>query len=251
MSKIIILGSSNAIPDETHENTHLAITSKDRSILIDCGNSPTLRLRQVGIPLHELTDIILTHFHPDHISGFPTLIMNMWLLGRKAALNIHGLKYTLERVNCMMKSFEWDTWPNFFKVHFHELAEDELSPVLEGEEIRIISTPVCHLIPNVGLRFEHLIKNISVAYSCDTAPCISVATLARGAKILIHEAAGNIMGHSSASQAGEIATQAGVETLYLIHYPTGEFDSENLVEEAKTKFSGQVALAKDFMEIQF
>jgi len=251
LSKIIILGSSNAIPDENHENTHLAITSEDRAVLIDCGNSPTLRLRQVGIALDKLTDIILTHFHPDHISGFPTLIMNMWLLGRQAPLNIYGLNYTLERVKSMMQSFEWDSWPNFFPVHFYDLAEDEMSPVLESADLRIYSTPVCHLIPNVGLRFEHISKNSAVAYSCDTAPCLSVVSLARGANTLIHEATGNTMGHTSASQAGEIATQAGVETLYLIHYPTGEFDSESLVEQAKTKFSGTVALAEDFMEIDF
>lgn len=250
MAKIIILGSSNAIPDENHENTHLVIASDDRAILVDCGNSPTLRLRQVGIPLDKLTDIILTHFHPDHISGFPTLIMNMWLLGRKAPLDIYGLKYTLERVKSMMQSFEWDSWPNFFPVHFHDLVEDELAPVLESKEIRIYSTPVCHLIPNVGLRIESLSNNATVAYSCDTAPCLSVVSLARGAKILIHEAAGDTMGHTSASQAGEIAAQAGVETLYLIHYPTGEFESESLIAQAKTTFTGEVALAKDFMEIK-
>lgn len=249
MSKIIILGSSNAIPDETHENTHLVITSSDRAILIDCGNSPTLRLRQVGIPLEKLTDIILTHFHPDHISGLPTLIMNMWLLGRKASLNIYGLNYTLERVKSMMESYDWGAWPNFFTVSFHTLAEDEMAPVLESKEMRIYSTPVCHMIPTIGLRIEHFSNNAVVAYSCDTAPCLSVVSLARGAKILIHEAAGATMGHTSAAQAGEIAAQAGVETLYLIHYPTGEFDSESLIAQAKTKFSGAVALAKDYMEI--
>ncbi len=251
MSKLIVLGSSNAIPDETHENTHLAITSKDRAILIDCGNSPTLRLRQVGIPLNKLTDIILTHFHPDHISGFPTLIMNMWLLGRKEPLDIYGLNYTLERVKSLMESFDWNAWPNFFSVRFHDMAEDEMALVLESEELKIYSTPVCHLIPTVGLRIEHLSNKKVLAYSCDTAPCLSVVSLARGANILIHEAAGDTMGHTSASQAGEIASQAGVEALYLIHYPTGNFDSQSLIAQAQTKFAGEIALAKDFMEIPF
>jgi ribonuclease Z len=251
VSKLIILGSSNAIPDNTHENTHLAITCKDRAILIDCGNSPTLRLRQVGIPLDKLTDIILTHFHPDHISGFPTLIMNMWLLGRKEPLDIYGLNYTLIRVKTMMDAFDWTAWPNFFSVRFHYLAEDEMALVLESEEMRIYSTPVCHMIPTIGLRIEQLVHKKALAYSCDTAPCLSVVSLARGANILIHEAAGDSMGHTSAGQAGEIAAQAGVEALYLIHYPTGEFDSESLIAQAKTKFPGAVALAKDYMEIPF
>ncbi|MBN1536039.1 MAG: MBL fold metallo-hydrolase [Anaerolineales bacterium] len=251
MTKLIILGSSNAIPDEKHENTHMVIVSNKRAILIDCGNSPTLRLRQVGVALEELTDIILTHFHPDHVSGFPTLIMNMWLLGRKAPLDIYGLQHTLDRVNRMMDAFDWNNWPKFFPVHFHYLQEGEMTPVLATDEIKIYSTPVSHLIPNIGLRIEHLSNQAVVAYSCDTAPCPSVVNLATGANILIHEAAGEILGHTSASQAGEIAAQAGVKRLYLIHYPTGDFDSQSLIPQAQTTFSGEVALAKDFMEIPF
>jgi ribonuclease Z len=251
VSKLIILGSSNAIPDEEHENTHLAIKCKDRAILIDCGNSPTLRLRQVGIPLDKLTDIILTHFHPDHVSGFPTLIMNMWLLGRKAPLDIYGLNYTLVRIINLMEAFDWNAWPNFFSVRFHYLAEDEMALVLECDEMRIYSTPVCHMIPTIGLRIEQVNNKKTLAYSCDTAPCLSVVSLAKGADILIHEAAGNSMGHSSATQAGEIATQAGVKMLYLIHYPTGSYNSQNLIAQAQTKFNGSISLAKDFMEIPF
>lgn len=250
MVKFIILGSSNAIPDDHHENTHMAITSRDRAILIDCGNSPTLRLRQVGISLDHLTDIILTHFHPDHISGFPTLLMNMWLLGRTAPLNIHGLKHTLDRVERMMESFDWDSWPNFFSVRFHILKEDEMAPVLEGEELKINSSPVQHMIPTIGLRIEQYSNHKVLAYSCDTSPCQSVIDLARKASVLIHESAGDSMGHTSASQAGEIATLAGVESLYLIHYPTGNNNTQKLVEQARTKFTGFVDLAKDFMEIE-
>ncbi|NMC12151.1 MAG: MBL fold metallo-hydrolase [Chloroflexi bacterium] len=250
MVKFIILGSSNAIPDEHHENTHMAITSNDRAVLIDCGNSPTLRLRQVGISLDNLTDIILTHFHPDHISGFPTLLMNMWLLGRSAPLNIHGLKHTLDRVERMMESFDWDSWPNFFSVTFHVIAEDEMALVLEGEELKINSSPVQHMIPTIGLRIEQSSNHKVLAYSCDTSPCQSVIDLARGASVLIHESSGDSMGHTSASQAGEIATKAGVEILYLIHYPTGNNNTQKLVEQARTNFTGFVDLARDFMEIE-
>jgi ribonuclease Z len=90
-----------------------------------------------------------------------------------------------------------------------------------------------------------------MAYSCDTEPCPQVVTLASGVDVLIHEAAGNSPGHSSASQAGEIAREAEVGSLYLIHYRTGGYDSHHLVSEAQEKYSGKVALAEDFMELDF
>jgi len=69
--------------------------------------------------------------------------------------------------------------------------------------------------------------------------------------VLIHEASGGTIGHTSAEQAGEIARQAEVGSLYLIHYPTRKIDPETLVTEARRTFPGPVALARDFMELEF
>ena len=66
MPKLIVLGTANAIPDENHENTHLAIVGEQRQILVDCVGNPVVRLKQAGIDLNRLTDIFLTHFHPDN-----------------------------------------------------------------------------------------------------------------------------------------------------------------------------------------
>ena len=44
MPKVIILGSSNAVPSIDHENTHLVILGKERTILVDCVSNPIVRL---------------------------------------------------------------------------------------------------------------------------------------------------------------------------------------------------------------
>ena len=251
MAKLLILGSSNAIPDEKHENTHMAVIGRDQFVLIDCVNNPVVRIQQVGLELDNLTDIIITHFHPDHVSGVPLLLMSMWLKGRKRPLNIYGLGYTIERIEKMMGFYDWDTWPNFYPVSFHRLPEEEKTLVMENQEYRILASPVHHLVPNIGLRIEFLETDKSLAYSCDTEPCKEVVSLADGVDVLIHEAAGASMGHSSASQAGEVAMKAKSGSLYLIHYPTGDFDSQSLVGEAQTTFKGPVALAEDFMVLDF
>ncbi len=251
MAKLIILGSSNAIPDETHENTHMAVVGDRRTVLIDCVSNPILRLPQAGIEFNTLTDLVLTHFHPDHVSGVPLLLMNMWLLGRKNPLDIYGLHHTLSRIEDLMGFYAWENWPNFFPVVFHRLPQEEMTPVLENDEFRIISSPVRHMVPTIGLKVENLQSHQSIAYSCDTEPCPQVVSLARGVNLLIHEAAGAGIGHSSAAQAAEIASEAGVDCLYLIHYQTRGFAAGSLVAEAQGKFKGKVSLAEDFMEIEF
>lgn len=249
MAELTILGSSNAIPSLEHENTHMVLVSKSHTIMVDCASNPIVRLQQAGINFQKITDIILTHFHPDHVGGLPLLLMDMWLLGRRAPLNIYGLHYTIDRAETMMGLFSWGDWPNFFPVNFCRIPADPLATVMDNDELRIYASPVKHFIPNIGLRFELKQENKSLAYSCDTEPCSTVFALAKNVDYLLHEASGDFIGHSSAAQAGDVARTAGVKELILIHYPTGTLSSGNLVNEAAQKFSGQIRLAKDFMVI--
>jgi len=248
MPKLIILGTANAIPDENHENTHLAIIGRQRQVLIDCVGNPVVRLKQAGIHLNGLTDIFLTHFHPDHVAGVPSLLMSMWLLGRRDPLDIYGLHYTLDRIEKLMGFYEWDHWPDFFPVIFHRLPAEPLTLALRSDEFLIYTSPVEHLIPTIGLRVEASQTGKVLAYSCDTQPCDAVVELADKADVLIHEATGKHQGHSSASQAGNIAARAEVGSLYLIHYDP---QSESLESQAQKEFPGLVTRAEDFMTIEF
>jgi ribonuclease Z len=251
MPKVIILGSSNAVPTTGHENTHMVVVGDERVVLVDCVSNPILRLEQAGVDFNDLTDLVVTHFHPDHVSGVPLLLMDMWLMGRRKPLNVYGLHHTLDRVENLMGFYGWSDWPNFYPVAFFRLPARDMTPVLDCPDFRIFSSPVRHLLPTIGLRLEFNRNRKIMAYSGDTEPCSQVVRLAEGADVLIHEAAGASRGHSSAEQAGEIATRAEVGALYLIHYPTGKFAKGDLVKEAASRYQGGVQLAEDFMVLNF
>ena len=251
MAKLIFLGTSNAISDENHENTHMVVVGEKRTVLIDCPNNPMQRFQKAGVDFNGLSDLVLTHFHPDHVSGVPQLLMNMWLMGRLQPLNIYGLEHTLDRVESLMGFYGWAEWPGFFPVGFYHLPEQALVSVLECDEFHIFALRVQHFIPTLGLRIEFTKSRKVLAYSCDTEPCAQVVQLAQGVDILVHECSGALPGHSSAAQAGEAARLAKVKSLVLIHYPTGQFKSSNLAEEARERFDGPVTLAEDYMVLDF
>ncbi|MGB9521850.1 MAG: MBL fold metallo-hydrolase [Anaerolineales bacterium] len=248
---LIILGSANALPDIHHDNTHLLLLTQTQKILIDCPNNPYVRLQQVGLDPVNLDGLILTHFHPDHVSGLPTLLMNLWLRKRKSPLHIYGLRSTLDLFEKMMALFDWGQWEDCYPVELHPLADQERQLVLSSPSIEVFSSPVCHLIPTIGLRINNLESGQSVAYSCDSEPCAAVVRLAQGAKVLIHECAGAAKGHSSPRQAGQIARQAEVAELLLIHYPVVDLPKQTWIEEAKAEFAGEIGLAEDGMKITF
>src|SRR5687767_5485009 len=114
MTQLVILGTANAVPDENHENSHMVLKGRHGAVLIDCNGRPLVRLNKAGVAVDQLTDMILTHFHPDHISGVPNYMMAAWLVGRKSPLRIYGLHHCLERIEDLMSAFHWDEWTGFF-----------------------------------------------------------------------------------------------------------------------------------------
>ena len=152
MGQIVILGSGYAIPEEGHDNTHLFVQQGNHGVLVDCASNPIVQLRRAAIELDQVTDLILTHFHPDHVSGVPLLLMDLWLLGRRSPLHIYGLPHTIDRAQAMMNLYEWKKWPNFFPVMYNRLPEQEMSLVISSPDLKIYSSPVKHLIPTIGLR---------------------------------------------------------------------------------------------------
>ncbi len=249
MGTVIILGSGYAVPEEGHDNTHLFIQQGIHGVLVDCASNPVVRLRQAGIAFSQITDLILTHFHPDHVSGMPLLLMDLWLMGRKQPLQIYGLPHTIDRAEAMMKLYDWKKWPNFFPVMFHRLPEQEMSLVIHSPDLNIYSSPVKHLIPTIGLRVEFIPQEKVVAYSCDTEPCSQVAALADKADVLIHEATGASVGHSSSQQAAQIARQAGVKELILIHYAQAK--GAEILSPVKDFFPGPARLSTDLLRFEF
>jgi len=249
MAKVIVLGSSYAIADDTHENTHLALVGQNGLVMIDCAGQPVLRLKRAGLAFEHVGDLILTHFHPDHVYGVPLFIMDMWLRGRRRPLRIHGLRHCVERTEALMNAYEWRQWPDLYPVSFHAVEPVEDTLLLDSEDFRITAWPVVHFLPTVGLRVLDKKTGRVVAYSCDTEPGPHVERLAAGADVLIHEATGAGPGHTSAAQAGQLARAAAAKRLVLIHYPTGGADLSHLAPQAQATFGGPVALAEDFMVV--
>ncbi|PWH15539.1 MAG: MBL fold metallo-hydrolase [Anaerolineae bacterium] len=250
-AELVILGSASAIPTIDHENTHLLVIGKAESILIDCPNNPVVPLQKQGYDPLKVTHLILTHFHADHVAGSAPFLMSSWLMGRKQPLHIYGLDETLWRFERMMELFQWETWTGLYPIQIHRLAPQRMTLVFQSEQFEVHSSPVHHLIPNIGLRIYNRWSGESIAYSCDTEPCEEVVELSRGVKALIHEAVGEYLGHTSPQQAGEIAQRAGAKSLYLIHYPSEDGRIRDWEALARSCFGGPVGLAQDGLKIPF
>jgi ribonuclease Z len=247
MSRFTILGSANAVPKPGQDNTHLLIESTEKIVMIDCGDNPVAKMAAAGSSILAVTDLVLTHFHADHVGSLPLLVMDMWLEKRDQPLVIHGLKVTLEKARRLLELFSWGDWPGMFPVTFDEIHDDGAEDIITDSGMRVSALPVLHLIPTIGVRVSFANGHV-ISYSCDTEPCANLDKLAEGADVLLQEAAGLSKGHTSPEQAGEIAARAGVKKLILIHYDK-RVGEEELLSAARKHYAGEVALAQDLMVV--
>jgi ribonuclease Z len=183
--------------------------------------------------------------------GFPILMLGLWLLGQRRPLQVVAEADTLQAAQALLQLFRPDEWPEFVWPAYRSVHLNDESVVLDLPDLLFTACPTQHVIPSLAVKATNKSTGKVVVYSSDTSPCDSLVRLARGADALIHEAAGEFMGHSTAAQAGLTAARAGAGKLYLIHYPVLDVDLNALLAEAQKEFTGPVELARDFGSFDF
>ncbi|OYT62827.1 MAG: ribonuclease Z [Thermofilum sp. ex4484_15] len=102
-------------------------------------------------------------------------------------------------------------------------------------------------------------RGVKIIYSGDTRPYSKLMWAALGADLLIHEATFSSRhylkamenGHTTALEAGEIASFADAKKLILVHIsPRYEGKEGELLSEAKLSFEGEVMVAEDWLRIK-
>lgn len=236
--------------------------------IIDAGTG----IRNLGKALvaagHQQDEIFIgfTHFHWDHIQGFPFFApafnpeqkINILALGRgRKATNLRGIfktqmqtEYFPVQLDNMGARFE------FLQIDkSHEYFED-----VHGETTKVTANRHNHPGGAYGFRLERLGKVLVICTDIEHGNAIDphVVALAKGADLLIHEAqyTGEELktkrgwGHSSYEQALQVAEMAGVKMLAITHHDP-DHDDEFLrrrERECQQRFRACV-LAREKMEI--
>ncbi|MEM1057495.1 MAG: MBL fold metallo-hydrolase [Bacteroidota bacterium] len=221
---IHLLGTGASVSDIGRTTTMLAFEEAGRYFLVDCGADAARELVRAGLDPTQVAAVILTHEHPDHISGYALLVEKLWLMGRREAIPFYGPESALRVARQCFSAYDTQRWEGLPEQVHHIVEAREGARVFEDETFRVNASPVDHPVPTIGLRVESASGAIA-AYSADTAQHANVARLATGASVLVHEATESIPGvHASPEEAAETAREAGVERLVLVHIPPGVTD---------------------------
>ena len=216
-----LLGTGAAASDAHRTTAMVALTVGDNAVLIDCGGDVLQRAMMAGIPVENISAVILTHEHPDHIGGWALLVEKLWLHGRRKAIPVYGPASALEQAAATFAIYNTERWEGLPKTDWHPVALGEPVEFLQVGPLLFTGAPGEHGVPCLATRVDNTTTGASVCYSSDTKPAPAVASLASGCRVLVHEAGGENSVHSTPAEAAEIARAAHVEHLVLIHLPPG------------------------------
>ena len=97
MLDVCLLGSGGMMPLPYRWLTSLMTRFNGSNLLIDCGEGTQIALKEKGWSFKPIDTICFTHYHGDHISGLPGLLLPMGNADRREPLTLIGPK-GLERV---------------------------------------------------------------------------------------------------------------------------------------------------------
>ena len=148
MLEVTMLGTGGTMPLKNRWLTSCLIRHEGRGVLIDCGEGTQIALRCAGKSVQRLDLICFTHFHADHISGLPGLLLSMGQDGRTEPLTLAGPKGLVQTVSGLrMIAPELP-----FRLDFIEITEKEEHLTFAGLEITAFA--VQHTLPCYGYRLH-------------------------------------------------------------------------------------------------
>jgi ribonuclease BN (tRNA processing enzyme) len=248
--EVTILGSGTVTPSLERNASCIAVRTSDMLLLVDIGPGAMRRLCEAGIDPKLIDAILITHFHPDHVSDLvPFLFASNYAFGpvRETVFHVIGPEGLEQFYNGLVAVYGHWIVPANDRLVIKQLnagSPDEYSL----ETVTVRAMPSAHTFPSLSYRIEA--DGVSVTVSGDTDVSENLVKLAQHTEMLVCESSlpdgMKVPGHLVPSEAGRIAAEADVGKLVLTHfYPP--CDSVDVVAQAGAEFSGEIVAARDLM----
>ncbi|MBN1221875.1 MAG: MBL fold metallo-hydrolase [Candidatus Aminicenantes bacterium] len=256
MAEVFFLGSGGSVATVDRDNTSFLIDHDDILILVDCPGSVLQKIKKLGFDPAAIQTILVTHTHPDHIYGLPSLIHGLMLM--EMAIDLYGSEKTIDFCRRLLDLFHLLDAKIKCRVNFIAIGPNTAS--ILGQSIRFVGLPVPHASSSLAYHFTFSLEQKTLLYSGDTPVHPPLFEKAKDIDFLIHDCSApsrffkrfpslKTM-HTNSLELGKHALQAGVGCLIPCHF-FGEIDysMSEIEQEIRENYKGDLILPSDFMRI--
>lgn len=148
--RLIIIGSSAALPAHKRSLNAQVLQTPSSCYLIDCGEGTQFRLTDAKIRLNRIDHIFISHLHGDHLFGLFGLISSASMQGRTRKLSVFapaGLKFLIDAL------VETQSLYLNFDLDIVEVDTKVCRELFEDDHFKVYSIPLKHRIPTTGYKF--------------------------------------------------------------------------------------------------
>lgn len=257
-AEIIFLGTGGSVATIDRDNTSFLVQFREYVFLVDCPGSVIQKIKKAGREPKYVHSIFITHIHPDHIYGLPSLVHALML--EDCRFNLFGSEETVEFCQKFLDLFQLRQEKIKCRLDFHPLKPGEKTRIVQ--DIYCWSTPVPHHSSSLAFQFIDELSKKNIVYSGDTPIFPPVLKKAAEADCLIHDCSSPVrffnkypdLGrmHTNSLDLGRYAQEYGLKRLVPCHF-FGELDFSmvEIEKEIKNSFKEKVEIPEDFGRILF
>lgn len=242
--RITFLGTGSAMPTGSRFQTGIVVEEDGRRVLLDCGSGVLHRLQQSGVGYENVSTVLLTHHHVDHVSDLMPLLKARWLAGEDQ-LEVVGPSGTKALLDGLLSVHDY--LDGRVDLQIREITPDEEFSVaefdVEGYETR-------HSMPCLAYRFDD-----AFTFSGDSEAFPGLANFADGSDVLAHDCSFpddvDVSNHPTPSQLGDALSETDIGRVYLTHlYPHTDGNHEGMLRSIAEGYDGDVGFAEDLLSVE-
>ena len=248
MDRLVILGTGTCQLEEHRAASAALIEMDDLRLAFDFGRGIATRLAGLGLAQDDVEHVVLSHFHPDHVSDLiPYLQAAAWSQVDPRHRDLHvwgpeGLEVQLMRLLSLFGPHDLAR-PEHYRVVLHEVRGEELR--IAGGSGGVHEFVFGDLPPagNHGLKWTW--KGRTYALTGDSSYHEQEVAFLAGADLAVIDA-----GHLSDEEIVELAAATGAGQLVCSHLYR-ELDAEDLGDRAARRgYRGRIVVGHDLMSFE-